>query len=169
MDSKEVKKLENNQKKRAKSTKKTTSAKYTTIAKKNYINEETGQIETFNIIEENSQDFNFQKIWLGHLLESLEIIGNKKIVVLNFLLKNKDSENRIIGTQRAIAKAAGVSVPVVNETIKALVKINGIKQVQQGVLMLNPEIIFQGNHQKRMNILLKYTKVETIDQNKGEE
>lgn len=149
--------------KKQQKSKKSTSTKLTKVGKIDYINSETGELETFNVIEERDQDFNFQKIWLAHLLESLDIIGNKKIKVLNYLLKNKDSENRIIATQRAIAKNAEVSLPVVNETIKALIAINAVKQIQQGVLMLNPEIVFQGQHQKRMNILLKYSKIETLE------
>lgn len=156
---------EKNQERRAKRKKKgSTSVKLTTIGKADYINSNTGEVETFNVIEEKDQDFNFEKIWLGHLLTSLDIIGNKKMLVLNWLLANKDSENKIIGTQRVIAEKAKVSLPVVNETIKALVNANAIKKMQTGVFMLNPELVFKGRHSKRMNILLRYTEIETIDQ-----
>ena len=161
----EKKAAEKNQKRRKSPTKKTVSTKATRIGKAEYINKKTGEIEQFNVIEEHDQDFNFQKIWLGHLLESLDVLGNAKIKVLNYLLANKNSDNQIIGTQRAIAKGVGVSLPVVNETLKKLKEVNAVKQVQTGVLMLNPEIVFQGKHSKRMNILLKYTKSETLDHN----
>tara|TARA_R110001592_G_C13113800_1_gene745198 strand:- start:913 stop:1428 length:516 start_codon:yes stop_codon:yes gene_type:complete len=170
MKNEEKTKLEKNQKRRSKAVKSNSvSLKITKIGKANYVNSETGEIETFNVIEENDQDFNFQKIWLGHLLESLNVLGNAKIKVLNYLLANKNSENQIIGTQRAIALGVGVSVPVVNETIKKLKEVNAIKQVSNGVLMLNPEIIFQGKHSKRMNILLKYTKTEIIENGENDE
>jgi 23S rRNA A1618 N6-methylase RlmF len=168
MEDKEKKQLEKNQKRRKAPSKKTVSSKVTRIGKARYTNE-FGEVETFNVIEEHDQDFNFQKIWLGHLLESLDVLGNAKIKVLNYLLANKNSDNQIIGTQRAIAQGVGVSVPVVNETIKKLKEVNAIKQVSSGVLMLNPEIVFQGKHSKRMNILLKYSKTETLEHNKGEE
>ena len=144
-------------------TKKTVKSKQITIGKAQYANQETGEIETFDVIEEKDVDFNFQKIWLGHLLESLDIIGNKKIKVLNYLLKTKNNENIVIGTQRAIAEKSGVSLPVVNETIKALKAINAIRSVSSGVLMLNPDIVFKGGNSKRMSILLKYSRVNEIE------
>lgn len=169
MDEQKKKAAEKNQKRRKAPSKKTVSSKITRVGKAEYINQKTGEVEQFNVIEEHDQDFNFQKIWLGHLLESLDVLGNAKIKVLNYLLANKNSDNQIIGTQRVIADNVGVSVPVVNETIKKLKEVNAIKQVSNGVLMLNPEIVFQGKHSKRMNILLKYTKAEVIENNTGEE
>jgi hypothetical protein len=164
------KKKEEAKQKRRKTSKKTTvSKKQTRVGQARYVNERTGEIETFNVIEEQDQDFNFEKIWLGHLLESLDVLGNAKIKVLNYLLANKNNENQIIGTQRAIAKGVGVSVPVVNETIQKLKAANAIKQVNAGVLMLNPEIIFQGKHSKRMNILLKYSSGEIFENGEFEE
>jgi len=168
MEDKKKTKLAENQKRRKKPSKKTVSTKSTKIATTQYINKETGELETFNVIEEHDQDFNFEKIWLGHLLESLEVLGNAKIKVLNYLLANKNNENQIIGTQRVIAKGVGVSLPVVNETIKKLVEAKAIKKVSSGVLMLNPEIIFKGQHKKRMNILLKYTKSEILENDEDE-
>lgn len=146
-----------------KTNRKTVKSKQIIVGKAQYINKVTGELETFDVIEEKDVDFNFQKIWLGHLLEGLDIIGNKKIKVLNYLLKTKNNENIVIGTQRSIAENAGVSVPVVNETIQALREINAIKRISNGVLMLNPEIVFKGGNSKRMNILLKYSKVNEID------
>lgn len=163
MEKKDKENLEKKQIRRKSTSKKTVSTKTTKIGKAEYINQITGEVETFNVIEEHDQDFNFEKIWLGHLLESLEVLGNAKIKVLNYLLANKNSDNQIIATQRSIANNVGVSLPVVNETLKKLTVANAIKKVSSGVIMLNPEIVFKGKHNKRMNILLKYSKSETIE------
>lgn len=142
---------------------KTTSKKITKIGKANYLNTLTQEVEEFSVIEQYDQDFNFNKIWLGHILDSLELIGNKKIVVLNWLLNNKNKENLVIGTQRKIAKSANVSLPVVSETIQLLVKSNFIKPIQDGVYLINPDVIFKGKHSKRMNILLRYRAIDEIE------
>ncbi len=142
---------------------KSTSTKQTTIGKAEYINKETGEVETFNVISEYDQDFNFQKIWLTHLLDSLDILGGAKVKVLKYLLDKKNGDNQIIGTQRAIAKDVGVSLPIVNQTIGALVNVDALKKVSNGVLMLNPDFIFKGSKSRRMNILLRYNKIETIE------
>lgn len=172
MNDTEKEKLEKNQKRRSKTNdkkKKKTSTKITKVGQAKYINQLTGEAEVFNIIEEHDQDFNFEKIWLGHLLESLDVLGNAKIKVLNYLLANKNNDNQIIATQRAIALGVGVSLPVVNETIQKLKSVKAITEVQRGVLMLNPEIVFKGNHKKRMNILLRFNKTKTIDEEKNKE
>ena len=148
--------------------KKTVKSKQSSIGVVEYINSETGQVENFNVITAKDVDFNFQKIWLGHLLDTLDVIGNKKIKVMNYLLSIKTYDNIIIGTQRAIAKGSGVSLQVVNETINALVDANALRKVQQGVLMLNPDIIFQGSNSKRMNVLLRYENVDQIEHKKDE-
>lgn len=140
-----------------------TSKKQVIVGSEEYINSKTGEVEKFNVVKQYDQDFNFQKLWLGHILESLDIIGNKKIKVLNWLLANKDNNNQVIGTQRVIAKKANVSLQLVNETLKMLQLSNLLKKKQQGVYILNPEVIFQGSNSKRMNILLKYSQVETIE------
>ena len=146
-----------------KKTKKTTSKKQIVVAQKRYINSETNEVETFNVVDQYDQDFNFDKLWLGHILDSLDVIGNQKIKVLNWLLANKDTQNQIIGTQRIIAEKTNVSVPTVNQTIQMLERSNLLKKVQTGVYLLNPEIVFKGSHQKRMSILLRYTKTDTIE------
>lgn len=148
------------------SSKRTTKSKQLIVGKKQYINEETGVVEDFNVIKTEDTDFNFQKIWLAHLLEALDIVGNRKIKVLNWMLENKNNENQILGTQREIAQSVSVSVPVVNETIKMLMSVKALKKVRNGVYVLNPDIMFKGYNQKRMNLLLQYEKIEIHDQKK---
>lgn len=144
-------------------TKKSTKSKQVSIGKQEYINQKTGEVETFNVVSEKDVDFNFEKIWLSQLLDAIDVIGNKKMQVMKWLLANKNSENQIIGTQRQISKDCGVSYPIVNETLKSLEQAKAMKKVQSGVYFLNPEFMFKGSNAKRMNILLKYEKVDIID------
>jgi hypothetical protein len=148
---------------------KKTTKKQMIVGRETYVNQRTGSVEEFNVIEQRDADFNFEKLWLGHLLDSLDIIGNKKIKVMNWLLKNRDSENKIIATQRRIAQETGVSLPTVNQTIDSMVQAHAIKQIQRGVLMLNPALIFKGSHSKRMNVLLRYNQVEELEAGEEEQ
>lgn len=144
----------------------TVRQKQITIGKQEYLNTETGVVEEFQVLKTQDVDFNFEKVWLTHLLEALDIVGNKKVKVLTWLLDNKNSDNHIIGTQRSIAEMANVSTPIVNETLRLLTGINAIKKVNSGVYQLNPDVIFKGGYNKRMNILLQYEKIEEIEQKK---
>ena len=144
----------------------TTTKKQVVVGRQEYINNKTGEVEEFNVINSYDTDFNFEKIWLSHILESLEVIGNQKIKVLNWLLANKNSSNMIIATQRAIATKSGVSYPVVNQTIKALIDTKAISSEQTGVYMLNPDFMFKGHNKKRMNLLLRFNEINEIDHKK---
>lgn len=142
---------------------KTTTKKQVTIGREEYINQKTGTVEEFQVVRTQDLDFNFEKIWLTHLLEALDIVGNKKVKVLNWMFKNRNADNHIIGTQRSIAESASVSVPIVNETIKLLTNIKAIKKINSGVYQLNPDVMFKGGYKKRMNILLQYERIHEHD------
>jgi len=140
--------------------------KNTKIGRKRYVDPDTGEERWFDVISQEASDFNFNKIWLALLMDSIDAVGNKKMQVLKWLMSNKDSKNQIIGTQDRIAKEIGISKPTVNETIRALKHVDAIRQVQSGVLQLNPEMIFKGHKERRMSVILEYKELphETDDQ-----
>lgn len=151
--------------------KKTHGKKQIRIGRERYINEQTGEVQEFDVIEQTDKDFNFDKLWLGHILNSLDIIGNKKIKVLNWLLSNKNAQNQILGTQREIAEKTDVSGPIVNETMGMLIQSNLLKKVRNGLYMLNPDVLFKGGNNQRLNVLMKYKQISEFDEkgNKIEE
>ena len=138
---------------------KTTKKVMKVINNSTYVNKVTGEeIVTQEVLMED-RDANFQKIWLGHVLEALEMVGNKKVKVMMWLMSNRDVNNIIIGTQRFIATKCNVSLPVVNEAINLLIGINFMKMgTVQGTYILNPDAVFQGSKNSRLNVLLRYDK-----------
>ena len=94
--------------------KKTNTKKLKVVGQQEYLNQQTGEIEKMNVIKMEDRDFNFEKIWIGAILSSLEAVGNQKIKVLNTLLEIKNNENQIIATQGKLAKLAGVVRNAVN-------------------------------------------------------
>ena len=136
------------------------------IGKQNYINQETGEIvETVVVEKEIEQDFNFHKIWLADLLNVIEIIGNKKLKVVKEILNRMNSKDNIVFfTQRNLAKELGISLQVVNSTIKILLESDFMKKIQNGVYQINPDLIIKGRTNKRVNMLIQYKNLD----NKGE-
>lgn len=127
------------------------------IGTETYINKETGELQDMQVIDiKEDKDANFHKLWLGHIIQSLDLIGNQKIKVLNYLLENMDRQNQVISTQRKIAKDTNISIKTISRTIKALKESNVITQVQSGVYRLNPNIVFKGYNKSRLNVLYKY-------------
>lgn len=120
-----------------------------------YINQRTGEIvETQTVIR--GGDFDFHKIWLGHVLDAIDQVGNVKIRVLNHILRNMDGQNRYIGTITSIAADVGVSARTVGELLRRLEEADFIVRVQSGVIRVNPKGLFKGGSNKRMNVLIKY-------------
>ena len=144
---------------------KTTTKKTKIIGTEQYVNTRTGEVEEHQVIQMTNTDFNFDKIWLSHILESLELIGNKKIKVLNYLLENKNSKNIVIATQRAMADELKISKTTVSQTIIALQESDFITQTQRGVYRINPDKLFKGGKNSRMNVLLKYNKEKENHEN----
>jgi len=139
-------------------TKQKTIKKMKIIGTEEYVNKATGEIIQTQTVKMESRDFNFEKLWLVHILDALEAVGNQKIKVMNTLLEMKNQDNMIIATQRMLATKAEVGLNTVNDTLKLLIDTNFIKKIQSGVYMINPDVMFKGTKNNRMNILLEYSK-----------
>jgi hypothetical protein len=120
------------------------------------VDKETGEEFPANYFEIEERDANFHKIWLWHIIQALDLIGNQKIKILSYILENIDTGNQFIGSQRIIAEETETSIQTVTITMKMLQETDIIKMRQHGVYYVNPNAIFKGDNKKRMNILYRY-------------
>lgn len=134
----------------------TTRKKVKVIGMENYINEKTGELEEMQVISVEERDANFHKLWLGHILNSIDLIGNQKTRLAFWILDNLDSENQLIMTQRQISEKTKISIQTINLTIKALIDSNFLIKINIGAYRINPDMLFKGGKSDRMNILMKY-------------
>src|SRR5699024_9818623 len=125
-----------------------------------FIDASTGEKETMQVTNIEERDANFHKIWLGHMLESLDMIGNQKIRVAMFIMENINKENELIMTYRVIAEKTNTSLQTVSETMKTLQESNLLSKIRNGYYRVNPDVIFKGGRNDRMNVLLRYSKGE---------
>ncbi len=68
-----------------------------------WINQRTGEIiETQTLRKEvkGDVDVGFHKLWIGHILETIDEVGNAKVKVLFWLMRNMDSGNMVKATVR---------------------------------------------------------------------
>lgn len=135
---------------------KTTRKKVKIVGRENYINQNTGEIKEMQIINIEERDANFHKIWLGHILSSIDLIGNAKTKLAFWILDNMDSQNQFIGTHRKIAEKVGMSTKTVTETLKILIDADFLQKIQNGVYRINPNILWKGGKYDRMNVLIEY-------------
>ena len=159
---KDIKTLESIEKKEKIVKKSKKIKKQKVIGKQNYINSATGEIIETLVVEKNiEQDFNFYKVWLLDLLNILELVGTKKMKVVNYIFENLNAqENLFIGTHEKVAKKLNISRPVVSQTFKILQDANLLIKINNGAYMLNPDIIIKGRTAKRLNLLIKYNNIK---------
>jgi len=129
--------------------------------RKNLIDSDTGEVLESTIIVKNvKKDFNFHKIWLQDLINIIEMLGSKKIKIVNYILnKMSNTDNIVYFTQRQLSKDLNISLPTINDTIKTLLESNFMVKKQNGVYQINPDIIIKGTNDKRTNLLIQYKEI----------
>jgi len=134
------------------------SKKVKIVGVKRLIDADTGEELTATVeVVNGDRKFGWEAVWLGTLLETLEIITNKGFKVAKYLLEKRiKGENIVIATIPAIAKETGLSEKTVRTVIKKLLEANFITRVQKGVYRVNPAVIWRGKEIKRQAILIKF-------------
>lgn len=139
---------------------KNTRKKTKFIGNRNLIDQQTGEIITVQEVSIEERDANFYKIWMFHVVQALELIGNQKVKVLNFILENLNRDNQIIMTQRKMAEKCGVSYQTVSLTLKSLQDADFLIRINSGTYQVNPNAIFKGGTGERMRILFDYQNIK---------
>lgn len=143
----------------------TTRKKVKIVGTETYINQTTGAISEMQVVSIEERDANFHKIWLEHIIHSMDIIGNQKIRFAFWLIDQMNSENQITMTLRQMAKESGMSLDTVRRTMQALTESGFLKRYNLGVYQVNPEVIFKGGKNSRLNVLLQYQNIGQEDEN----
>lgn len=134
----------------------TTCKKVKVIGSETYIKQDTGELKDMQVIEIEERDFNFHKVWLQHILNSIDLIGNQKTKLAFWIIEHLNKENQLIMTQRKIADKTGMSLDTVRLTMKALMDSDFLIKINSGAYMVNPDVIFKGGKTDRLNILIQY-------------
>ncbi len=134
----------------------TTRKKVKVIGTETYIKQETGEIMEMQVMSIDERDANFHKLWLGHILQSIDLIGNQKTKLAFWILDNLDSENKLTLTYRQIAEKSKVSYQTVYRTMQSLIDSNFLIKINIGAYRVNPDVLFKGGKQNRLNVLIKY-------------
>lgn len=134
-----------------------TRKKVKVIGTENYIKQDTGEIKEMQVINIEERDFNFHKVWLSHIINSIDLIGNQKTKLAFWIIENLNKENQLIMTQRKIAEKTGMSIQTVSLTIKALIESNFLVKINSGAYRVNPNVLFKGGKADRLNVLIEYS------------
>lgn len=132
--------------------------------KRELIDTETGeQILVDQITKRVYGTKQFWKMYLMDFLMVLGIIDSKQVDVFIYIVENTNqSTNTFIGTYDKISKDVGVSRPTIARIMKKLQENHFIKRVQNGVWLVNPNILMKGGDTKRQILLSYYESEEPI-------
>lgn len=145
---------------------KKTTKKIKVIGTQKYINADSGELEDFQVFNVEERDFNFHKIWLSHVINSLNLIGNQKTKLAFWIIDNLDKENKLTMTYRQISEKSGISYQTVSRTMKSLIESDFLQQINQGAYRINPDMIFKGTRNGRLNVLYQYNSQNNKSKNK---
>ena len=107
----------------------------------------------------------FWKLYLTDFLAVLGIIDSKQLDIFLYILENTNQANNMfVGTYAKIAKDLDCSQTTISKIIKKLQVNNFIKKVQNGVWLVNPNILMKGNDHKRQILLSYYESEEPINE-----
>ncbi len=131
-------------------------------------NEPIGEPQDVNVLVKRISRNDFMITYLADMVSLIETIGNKKMKVVKYILKNMDkSTNKLTETTEEIAKHSGVSRMVVSETLKLLTEAGFIAR-KTGVVMLSPKIAHKGNAQKERFLLTKFSEMRSDEDDSQE-
>lgn len=121
-----------------------------------YVNANTGELIEMQVMSVEERDFNFSKVWMRSFLTTIEIVGNAKTKVAYWVIDHIDKENKLTYTYRQIAEETQMSLDTVTATMKALLGADFLRRKNQGCYIVNPNVLFKGTHNARLNVLTQY-------------
>lgn len=134
------------------------------IGQESYINSNTGELVTMDVIEtdEKDVDTNFYKLFMKDFLNAIDIISNQKMKVAFWIVDNLNKDNQLLYSYRQIAEMTGIGYQTVATTVKALKDADFLRESGK-FLIVNPDIVFKGTAARRANVLHRYKEASRGD------
>lgn len=133
--------------------------------KRRLVDEDTG--ERILVDQVTKRVYGTKQFWKCYLMDFLTILGimdNKQVDIFIYIVENTNqSTNLFIGTYKKIADDVGVSSATIAKIMKKLQENNFIKKVQNGLWLVNPNILMKGDDTKRQILLSYYESEEPMN------
>lgn len=118
-----------------------------------------GEVKAVDVLIKEVPRAGFEITYLAAICSMIDSIGNKKMQVVKYLLKKRDTSNKITETAREIAAGSGCSYRTVIDTLQILEQA-GIIARKTGVVMISPKLAHKGNAQKERLLLTKFFEIQ---------
>ncbi len=133
------------------------------------IDKETGNIiiDSPDLNAVMKKAYGQKAFWKLYMADYIQVIlgsmDYKQLDVFMYIsLNTQPSTNLFIGTYEKIMKDCNVSKDTVYKLIKKLINKNFIRRKQNGVYMVNPNIVMKGNNAKK-SLLISYYDTEQFN------
>lgn len=122
------------------------------------VDEQTGEvIDVTQTTKLRYGSTHFWKCYMKKFLEVMKTLSNKQFTVFIYIIEHTHpSTNQFLGTYDKIVKDTGCCRQTVAVAMKILQKNNFIKKIQNGVWMVNPEILLKGNDAKQFMLMSNF-------------
>jgi len=133
--------------------------------KRTLIDQDTGEVVHVDQITKRVYGTKqFWKVYLMDFLSILGIIDSKQLDVFIYIAENTNqNSNLFIGTYRSISEDVGVGISTVTRIMKKLQENKFIMKKQNGVYLVNPNIMMKGNDHKRQMLLSYYEEEKPLN------
>lgn len=123
---------------------------------KRYQDLDTGEIIEASEVIKKVERNGFMITYLSAIINLIDSLGNKKMQVVKYILKNMEkSNNTLIITSRELAEKSGTSLQTVTETLKTLEDAGIIKR-RTGAIMIHSDLIHRGSSNKEKALLTRF-------------
>lgn len=108
---------------------------------------------------------NFMITYLSEVINLIDTLGNKKMQVVKYILKEMEKSNNILViTSRELSQKCNVSLQTVTDTLKLLEGANLIQR-RVGSIMLKPRLMNNRSAKKEATMMTKYYQFDNSDEN----
>lgn len=131
------------------------SANYITTSK--WVNQETGEVRLMDEFEKKvGRTENFMITYLPEMIALMDTLGNKKMKVVKYILKNMSkADNTLVVTTVELAQKSGVSRQTVSDTLQILEEAKIISR-RTGAIMISPRLMNNKSSSKEATMLIKF-------------
>jgi len=133
--------------------------------KRRLVDEDTG--ERILVDQITKRVYGTKQFWKCYLMDFLTVLGifdNKQVDIFIYIAENTNQSNNVfIGTYDKIAKDVGACRQTIAKIMKKLQANHFIKRIQNGVWLVNPNILMRGNDNKRQILLSYYESDNPLD------
>lgn len=122
-----------------------------------WVNQATGEVREVDTFEKPvGRDKGFMITYLAEIINLIETLGNKKMLVVKYILANMSkTENTLIITTRELSEKCGVGFNTVIQTLKLLESANIIER-RTGAIMVSPKLVNNWYANKEATMMVKY-------------